>query len=100
MKKLFLCVFMCLCACSSLTKYKEKYENVSYGVNSDGHVLVDYYEIKHDMITDEYVITFEKHWVIDNDNLSVIYQTQNPAYVINNVFYVFTNFYRLVVYQK
>ena len=91
---------MCVCACSSLTKYKEKYENVSYGVNKEGHVLVDYYEVKHDTTTDEYIITFEKHWVIDNDNLSVIYQQSNPAYVVNNIFYVFSNFYRLVVYQK
>lgn len=100
MKKLMLllCVCICLCGCSYKIKYKGRYNNVSYGVNELGHIEVKYVETKYDPIKDTYTILVEKNWYIDGNNLTCFYLTKIEPN-INNVFYDFGDFYRLVVYR-
>lgn len=100
MKKLVLLLCMCLCACSSYkNRYIRKYDNVSYYVNDSGYVIVDWFNSKYNETTMSFEIIEEKHWNIDNDIISFIYQKTNDSH-LTNTFYEFKSFYRLVVYQQ
>lgn len=100
MKKLVLLLCMCLCMCSNnKNRYIGKYDNVSYYVNEQGSVIVDWFESKYDQETMTFIIIQEKHWDIANDTISFIWERTKNTH-LTNTFFEYKYFYRLVVYQQ
>lgn len=99
MKKLVVILCMCLCACSSYkNRYLGKYDNVSYNTNEIGYVCVHWYDIKFNETTMQFEVIKEKHWTIDSNNLSFVWEKTKDTH-LTNTFYEFRSFYRLVVYD-
>ena len=91
---------LCLCACSNnKSKLIKRYTNVEYSVNqNNGYVNVVYIWQELNPITYEYEIKERKNWEISDNKITVWYSSRFD-YSINNYFYVYKDFYRLLVFN-